>query len=549
MTSGFFIATEPELFRRCGAAGGTDDVAEPREGFPDHRYVRYWSVDGHIASKRQIPVLLSTAADGHCEVPLCDALLKSRLAKGCVKVEPLHRGQKMPNALRYLALVGWMFVPSAFAEEAGSRADGLRYWPQWRGPLANGVAPRASPPVEWSETKNIRWKIALPGKGHSSPIVFADRVFLLAAAPVGEKQKPVFDSAPGVHDSVPVTHRHQYLVLAVNRSDGQVLWRKVVREEWPHEGGHETGSPVSNSPVTDGELLYAFFGSRGLYCLDLDGAGKWQKDLGKMQTLHAHGEGSAPVLHGDTLIVNWDHEGDSSRSAFDKRTGRQLWRVARDEKTSWSTPLVVEHEGKPQVIVSATKRVRGYDLATGALLWECAGLTDNVVSSPVFTRGTLITGNSYYSQAMLAIRLAGAKGDISRTTNVAWTLNRLTPYVSSPLLYDDTLYFIRHNQNILSRLDPVTGKPRGEPLRLDGIRDFIFASPVGAAGRIYITGRDGATVVLRHDRANTPLAVNRLDDSFSASAALVDKELYLRGERFLYCIAEGPPPKHEESPQ
>ncbi|MBI2924510.1 MAG: PQQ-like beta-propeller repeat protein [Verrucomicrobia bacterium] len=459
----------------------------------------------------------------------------------------------MPKASSYLLLAGWMAVSTALAGDtgAGRSAVALHSWPQWRGPLANGVAPHANPPIEWGENKNIRWKIALPGKGHSSPIVVGDRVFLLAAAPVGEAQKPVFDSAPGVHDSVPVTHRHQYLVLAVSRSDGRVLWRKVVREEWPHEGGHETGSPVSNSPVTDGELLYAFFGSRGLYCLDFDGAVKWQKDLGKMQTLHAHGEGSSPVLYRDTLIVNWDHEGDSSLSAFDKRTGRQLWKVARDEKTSWSTPLVVspremaaspisrgEHEDKPQVIVSATKRVRGYDLATGTQLWECAGLTDNVVSSPVFTRGVLIAGNSYYSQAMLAIRLAGAKGDLSGTTNVAWTLNRLTPYVSSPLLYDDTLYFLRHNQNIISRLDPLTGKPRGEPLRLDGIRDFIFASPVGAAGRIYITGRDGATVVLRHDRSNTPLAVNRLEDSFSASAALVDRELYLRGERFLYCVAE-----------
>ncbi len=414
----------------------------------------------------------------------------------------------------------------------------LRHWPQWRGPLANGVAPLANPPIEWSEKKNIRWKAALPGKGHSSPIVFGERVYVLAAAPVGAARTPVHDSAPGVHDSVPVTHIHQYMALALHRSDGRVLWRQVLREEWPHEGGHDTGSPASNSPVTDGQFLYAFLGSRGLYCLDTNGAVTWQKDLGRMQTLHAHGEGSSPVLHGDTLIVNWDHEGSSFLHAFDKRTGRQLWKVARDEKTSWSTPLIVEHDGKPQIIVSATKRVRGHDLATGAQLWECAGLTDNVVSSPVHWRGLIIAGNSYYSQAMLAIRLAGAKGDISHATNVAWRLNRLTPYVSSPLLYDDTLYHLRHNQNILVRLDPATGEFRGEPLRLEGIRDHIFSSPVGAAGRIYITGRDGTTVVLRHDRENATLAVNRLDDSFSASPALADRELYLRGEKFLHCIGE-----------
>jgi len=424
------------------------------------------------------------------------------------------------------------------AAAAESTPHSSRFWSQWRGPLANGFAPLANPPIKWSEKENVRWKVALPGQGHSSPIVFGDRVFVMAAAQIGEAQKAVHDSAPGVHDSVPVTHRHQYMVMALSRTDGRVLWKRVVREEWPHEGGHTTGSQASNSPTTDGEFIYAFFGSRGLYCLDTNGVVKWQKDLGKMQTLHSHGEGSSPVLHGETLVVNWDHEGSSFLYAFNKRTGQQLWKVAREEKTSWSTPLVVEFEGKPQIVVSATKRVRGYDLKTGALLWECSGLTDNVVSSPVFTRGMVIAGNSYYSQAMVAIRLAGAKGDLSNTTNVAWRLNRLTPYVSSPLLYDDTLYHIRHNQNILVRLDPMTGEFRGEPVRIDGIRDFIFSSPVGASGRIYITARDGTTVVLRHDKDNAPLTVNHLDDSFSASPALVDKELYLRGEKFLYCLAE-----------
>ena len=423
---------------------------------------------------------------------------------------------------------------SAIGSNCNVRQDD---WPQWRGPLANGVAPLANPPVHWSETNDVRWKIALPGKGHSSPIVCGDSVYILTAVPVGAAQKPVYDDAPGVHDSVPVTHRHQFLAMAVSRHNGVAQWSKVLREEWPHEGGHETGSLASNSPVTDGERLYAFFGSRGLYCLSLSGDLKWQKDLGRMHTLHAHGEGSSPVLLGDALIVCWDHEAESFLYAFDKNTGNMLWKTARDEKTSSSTPLVIEEDGKTQVIVSATKRVRGYDLSTGTQLWECAGLTENVVASPVYYHGLVIAGNSYYSQAMLAIRLAGARGDITGTDHVVWKLSRLTPYVSSPLLYDDTLYVLRHNQNVLSRLDPMSGKPRGEPLRLEGIRDFIFSSPVGAAGRIYVTGRDGTTVVLRHDRENAALAVNHLDDTFSASAALAGRELYLRGERFLYCLA------------
>ena len=441
---------------------------------------------------------------------------------------------------RLLLVLGCLCAVSALAADAApdAGASAATNWPQWRGPLANGVAPRANPPIHWSETNNIRWKIPLPGQGHSSPVIFGDAIYLTEAVPIGEAQKPVYDNAPGVHDSVPVTHRFQFVALAISRRDGSVLWRKVLREEWPHEGGHVTGSLASNSPVTDGEHLYVFFGSRGLYCLDLKGELKWSKDLGRMHTLHAHGEGSSPALYGNTLTVCCDQEGDSFLYAFDKHTGKQLWKVARDEPTSWSTPLIVEHEGKPQVIVSATRRVRGYDLATGALVWECAGLTDNVVSSPVHYQGVVIAGNSYYQQAMLAIRLAGAKGDLTGTDKVLWKLNRMTPYVSSPLLYDDTLYFLRHNQNILSRLEPLTGQPRGEPLRLEGIKDFIFSSPVGAGNRIYITGRDGTTIVLRHDRENAAIALNHLNDSFSASAALVDREFYLRGEHFLYCIAE-----------
>src|SRR5207247_10503450 len=176
----------------------------------------------------------------------------------------------MRKSFRQLAVLGCLLALSAQAEQTAtnSTVDLLHSWPQWRGPLANGVAPHANPPIRWSETNNVRWKIPLPGKGHSSPIVFGDAVYVLAALPVGEPQKPVYDDAPGVHDSVPVTHRHQFVALAIDRRDGSVLWMKVLREEWPHEGGHVTGSLASNSPVTDGEHIYVFFGSRGLYCLD-----------------------------------------------------------------------------------------------------------------------------------------------------------------------------------------------------------------------------------------------------------------------------------------
>jgi outer membrane protein assembly factor BamB len=410
-------------------------------------------------------------------------------------------------------------------------------WPQWRGPLGRGVAPHADPPLKWSQSENIRWKTAVPGLGHSTPIVWRDRVFLTTAVSYGEAMEPRYVDAPGAHDNLPITHHYKFVVLAISRREGKILWERTLRQQLPHEQGHFTGSLASHSPITDGQRLWAFFGSRGLYCLDFDGKLLWKKDLGEMQTKHAHGEGSSPALHGDTLIINWDHEGRSFVLALDKRSGAERWKVGRDELTSWASPIVALHNGKPpQVVVSGTKRIRGYDLATGKVVWECGGLSSNIVASPVAADGMLFAGSSYEKQAMVAIRLGGAEGDITDTKQVAWMRTRGTPYVPSPLLYGDWLYFLRHYQGILYRVNAKTGDEGEGPIRLGDIRD-VYASPVGAAGRVYITDRYGATVVLSHAEKPKVLGLNQLADTFSASPALVGRELFLRGQRFLYCIA------------
>ncbi len=420
---------------------------------------------------------------------------------------------------------------------ADDRDDIAQNWPMWRGPLGTGVAPDANPPVEWNENTNIRWKKPLPGKGHSTPIVWEERVFITTAVPVGDALQPKYSGAPGAHDNLPVTHRHEFVVMALNRDDGKPLWKKTVREGLPHEGGHYTASLASLSPVTDGEHLFASFGSRGLYCLDLDGEPQWEVDLGNMQTKHGHGEGSSPALYGETLIVNWDHEGQSFVSAFNKRTGKQRWKLERDEVTSWATPIIAVHEGKPQVVIAGTDRVRGYDLASGAVIWECGGMSANIVATPVFADGMVYAGSSYEKRALLAIRLTGASGDITGTDRVVWDRARGTPYVPSPLLYDDALYFLAHYQGILTRVDAQTGEDQPGPMRLGRIRN-VYASPVGAAGRVYVTDLNGTTMVISSDAAPEVLAVNRLNDSFSASAAIVGDDLFLRGEENLYRIAE-----------
>lgn len=442
------------------------------------------------------------------------------------------------ESARQLSRVVLLFVAVLAIAGSGARVaadEPSPDWPQWRGPLATGEAPGADPPMRWSETENVRWKVELPGRGHSTPIVWRDRVFVTAAIGTGEAEQPA--RRAGAHDNLTTTRRQQFVVLALDRADGSEIWRRAVGEAMPHEGGHYTGSYASASPVTDGEHLFAFFGSNGLYALDLDGKVVWQIDLGDMQTKHGHGEGASPALFGDTLIVTWDHEGQSFVVALDKRTGETRWRSERDEPSSWATPIIIEHAGRPQVIVSGTHRLRAYDLETGEVVWEAGGLSANIVASPVSMPGLVIAGSSYEKQAMLAVRLEGARGDVTGTDRILWSRNTGTPYVPSPLLYQGALYYLRHYQGILSRIDARTGEDRPGAMRLPNIRN-VYASPVAAAGRVYITDQDGTTLVLSGGDTPEVLAVNRLDDRFNASAAVAGRELFLRGERYLYCLRE-----------
>lgn len=439
------------------------------------------------------------------------------------------------KSLAYYGLCLYLLVPAiAWSTESN--------WPSWRGPLSTGVAPQGDPPKQWSEDKNVRWKTALPGSGHSSPIVWGDRVFLTTAIPFGPRLEPKPDTAPGAHDNSSVTQRHRFVALAINRRNGRVVWQKTLHESLPHEGGHFTGTLASASPVTDGKHLFAYFGSHGLYCLDFQGELKWKRSFGRMQTKHAHGEGSSPALFGRTLIVNWDHESQSFVEAINTESGKTRWKKKRDEVTSWATPIIVQSNGKTQVIISGTGRVRSYDIDSGDVIWECGGLPANIVASPVANKEMVFAGSSYVKRGMLAIRLSKARGDITGSKHVAWTKVNRTPYVPSPLLYGKSLYYLRHYQGILTRITAKSGEEKLGPFRLGQLRD-IYASPVGAANRVYITGRSGATLVISHNDDGPPTVIsqNRLNDSFSASAAIAGRELFLRGEKYLYCIAEAAP--------
>ena len=413
---------------------------------------------------------------------------------------------------------------------ADEKADPAHYWSQWRGPDGTGVAPHGNPPLEWSEDKNVRWKIAIPGHGHASPIVWGDKVFVLTAIP---EETP---DAAGKERRGTQPVKSQFAVLAIDRSSGEIVWQRTAREERPHESIHPDGSWAAHSPVTDGAHIYAYFGSRGLFCYDMDGELKWQKDLGDMATRNSFGEGSSPALYGDALVLNWDHEGQSFIAVLDKKTGEERWRAERDERTSWSTPLVVEVNGRAQVVTNATNRVRGYDLESGQVVWECGGMTVNTIPSPVAAGNLLYVMSGFRGNALLAIRLSEAKGDITGTDAVVWSHDKDTPYVPSPLLYGDTLYFLKHNRGILSSFDATTGE-KHYVQRLEDV-EGMYASPVGAIDRVYLVGRNGISLVIKRGAEYEVLSRNALDESFSASPAIVDGELYLRGQSTLYCIAQ-----------
>ncbi|MHC4665584.1 MAG: outer membrane protein assembly factor BamB family protein [Planctomycetota bacterium] len=416
------------------------------------------------------------------------------------------------------------------------------FWQTWRGPKAMGVAEKGNPPVTWGETKNVKWKVELAGGGTSSPVVWGDRIFFQTAIETNREgaasvsPDPNGDAKQPFHGGRPPNNVYRFNILCLDRNTGEILWQRTAREELPHEGHHPIHGFASYSPVTDGKHVWASFGSRGVHCYEVRGQHKWSRDLGRMRTKLMFGEGSSPALAGDTLIVVMDHEGDSFIYALDKETGKTIWKKPRDERTTWATPIVVEVSGKMQVITNATKRVRSYDLETGSLIWECGGQTGNVIPSPVSGFGKVFCASGFRGNALQAIGL-GHTGDLTGSNAISWQVNEATPYVPSPLLYGDKIYVCSGNKAVISCYQAETGKPYFVKRKLEGLGG-IFASPVGAAGRVYLVGRKGVTKVIKLSDDFEVLATNTLDDEFDSSPAIVGDELFLKGKQRLYCIAE-----------
>jgi outer membrane protein assembly factor BamB len=448
---------------------------------------------------------------------------RRRLAAGCVAAAAL--------------------VVSATAASAAQE----RSWPSFRGPRASGVAVDARPPVTWDATTgaNLLWKAEIPGVGHSSPVVWGERVFVTTAVSSAEEAEFLHgrtDTSRSARDISPQSWR----VYCLDRSNGDVVWQRTLHEGEPRTPRHLKASYANPTPATNGRQLVVFFGSEGLYALDLDGNLLWSRDLGTLDGGYtplpdAHwGFASSPVIHEELVFVQGDAQNQSFLAAFDLGTGDPVWRVVRDEDTSWSTPTVVEGGGRTELVVSGTRHHVAYDPATGEELWRLAADAAVKIATPIAAQGMVLVGGGELAAKprFYAVR-RGASGTIPTdegkpSAALAWW-NEARPHVVTPLAYEGVLY-VCTDSGILTLYDLSTGE-RLNRVRVGNRSASFSASPVAAAGKVYFAGEDGEVFVLRAGEEATLLAENPIGEVIFATPAISGDTLIVRGQRHLFALA------------
>jgi outer membrane protein assembly factor BamB len=442
-----------------------------------------------------------------------------------------------------------LFIVAAVCGQAWA-ASGDDFWPTWRGPQATGMALKGNPPITWSETENVKWKVEIPGKGQSSPVIWENKIFFQTAIDTGkpgtagaQPAQPEQPAAParggrGMPGGASPKTVWKFDLICMDRATGKIIWQKTAAEAMPHEGHQETGSFAPYSPVTDGKRVWANFGSRGMYCYDMDGNLKWSKPLVQMKIRAAFGEGSSPCIAGDAVVVVCDSEAGSAIFAFNKETGDLLWKKDREEGTSWATPVAVEGGGKLQVVTNATKATRSYDAKTGDIIWQSTGQTQNAIPTGIPAFGMIYCISGFMGSSLQAIRL-DKTGDLTGTDGIVWQMKDGTPYVPSPVLMGERLFFCGDggNKPVVSCYNAKTGKALYSKQSLAGL-NTLYASFVGVGDRFYVPARNGTTAVVKNADTFEVLATNKLDDTIDATPAIVGDELYIRGAKSFYCIAK-----------
>ncbi len=416
-------------------------------------------------------------------------------------------------------------------------------WPQWRGPGGTGIssehnlATEWAPPTDNAPAKNIKWKTEIPGRGHSSPVVWNDRIFLTTSvkgAEVPGKKAPVhldFNRQPGyLHpDATDVNFKHTLKVLAVDAKSGKVLWEKTAYDGEMWDDRHRKNTYASSTTAVDGERVYAFFESAGLYVYTLDGTLVWKKMFGDGIIKAGLGPGTSPVIYKDFVILQCDQEmGDGSFIvALDRRTGEEAWRTTRTTRRSWATPLIVSAGSRDMLIASGAEMVIAYDPLTGRELWKSDGTRSHPIPSPVSTKGMLFLTAGSQAKVVLAIKPDG---------EVAWRYNKGAAYVPSPIAVGDYLYLVS-DAGLMTCLDALTGERKYEGGR-PPVPGTFFASPVAFDDKILLTSEDGDSFVIKAGPVHEVLATNSVGESVYASPAIANGTIYIRGERHLFAIGK-----------
>lgn len=445
------------------------------------------------------------------------------------------------STIRVLTLA--FAISQAVYSKATSAPASDGNWPQFRGPGARGLGTSMRLPDRWSATENVAWESDIPGRGWSSPIVWGERVFLTTAIsprPSESPKKGLYLGGERPNASRPET---EWKVLCLDLSTGKVLWEQVVHRATPSQPIHLKNSYASETPVTDGERFYAYIGNAGVFCLDMEGQAVWSKALPAHRMRYGWGTAASPALDQDRLYVLSDNEEDSYLLALDKRTGKELWRIARDEKSNWSTPFVWQNEQRTEIVTAGTGQVRAYDLE-GKLLWWFKGMSSITIAAPYAGQGLLYVSSGFVgdkSRPLYAIRPV-ASGDITlapgQTNNaaIAWCQPTAAPYNPTTLAYEGRLYVL-HDRGELSAFDARTSALLYDRERLPGGRHFT-ASPWAYNGRVFCLNEDGVTYVVRAGERFELLHTNKLaeDDMYLATPALPGDRLLIRSAARLYCI-------------
>ena len=418
---------------------------------------------------------------------------------------------------------------------APSEADETGNWPQFRGEKVDGLATGDTLPDTWSTTENVVWKADIPGWGWSSPVVWGTKIFVTSAVGELEREKLVVGGYPG--GRVKPTDVHRWMTYCIDFDTGKFLWEQEAHRGVPPEERHPKNSFANATPITDGERVYALQENIGMFCYDMNGNKQWEQRWGSFPMRGGWGPGTSPVLHKNTIYLVNDNERESFMLALDKTTGKELWRVAREERSNWSTPYIWEHEGRTEIVTIGTGKIRSYAL-DGKLLWELVGTSGLVSQTPVAKHGLLYVGAGYHYGPLYAVR-PGATGNITLTGDetsnqwIAWSQSRSSSIHPCYLISDERL-FVLFDAGLLTCLNAKNGDTIFPRKRLDTGGGRFYASPWAYNGKVFLLNEDGTTWVVEDGPEFKVLGKNVLNDYAWATPAIARGSLFLRTYSGLY---------------